>query len=250
MSFFKKLFSGKSKDATGSGKLPVHIAIIMDGNGRWAKKRGLPRNFGHREGSNTLKRIVKFCNGIGIKYMTVYAFSTENWNRPKSEVDTLMSLLLEYLKNADKELAGQNIRIRVIGEKTRLNEEIKNEITRVEKSTVDNTGLNLNIALNYGSRNEIVHAAKEIAKDVKLGKLKIEDINENALESRLYTACIPDPDLLIRTSGEERLSNFLLWQLAYAEFWYTDVLWPDFSKEHILEAIKVYQSRNRRFGGV
>lgn len=250
MSFFKKLFSGKYKDAAGNGKLPVHIAIIMDGNGRWAKKRGLPRNFGHREGSNTLKRIVKFCNGIGIKYMTVYAFSTENWNRPKSEVDTLMSLLLEYLKNADKELAGQNIRIRVIGEKTRLNEEIKNEITRVEKSTVGNTGLNLNIALNYGSRNEIVHAVKEIAKDVKLGKLKIEDINESALESRLYTACIPDPDLLIRTSGEERLSNFLLWQLAYTEFWYTDVLWPDFTKEHILEAIKVYQSRNRRFGGV
>lgn len=230
--------------------LPSHIAIIMDGNGRWASKRGLPRSAGHREGANTLKRIVRVCDGIGIKYLTVYAFSTENWHRPKEEVDALMSLLLEFLKNADKELAGKNIRIKVIGESEGLTVEIKREIARITENTINNTGLTLVIALNYGSRTEIVNAAARIARDVKRGSLKPEEVNEKLLSNYLYTAGTPDPDLVIRPSGENRLSNFLLWQSSYSEFWYSDILWPDFSKKHLLEAIEEFQRRNRRFGGL
>lgn len=230
--------------------LPSHIAIIMDGNGRWASKRGLPRSAGHREGANTLKRIVRVCDGIGIKYLTVYAFSTENWHRPKEEVDALMSLLLEFLKNADKELAGKNIRIKVIGESEGLTVEIKREIARITENTINNTGLTLVIALNYGSRTEIVNAAARIARDVKRGSLMPEEVNEKLLSNYLYTAGTPDPDLVIRPSGENRLSNFLLWQSSYSEFWYSDILWPDFSKKHLLEAIEEFQRRNRRFGGL
>jgi len=230
--------------------IPVHVAIIMDGNGRWANKRGLPRNAGHREGANTLKRIVKDCDELGIKYLTVYAFSTENWNRPKDEVDALMSLLLEFLRNADKELAGKNIRIKVIGEAEGLSDEIKKEIKRVVENTQMNTGLTLIIALNYGSRTEIAGAAAEIARHVRSGAINPEDINEKLFEKYLYTYGIPDPDLVIRPSGEYRLSNFLLWQTSYSEFWYSDVLWPDFTRKNLLDALASYQKRNRRFGGL
>ena len=249
MHFFNKVFKKVDNDIDMKN-LPGHIAIIMDGNGRWARKRGLPRNIGHKEGSNTLKNIVVFSNKIGIKYLTVYAFSTENWKRPKSEVDALMSLLLEYLKNAEQELSGRNIRIRVIGDKTGLPVEIQQQVEKVERLSAGNTGLNLNIALNYGSRDEIIYAVREVTKDIKNGKLNVDDVNEALLSGRLYTSGIPDPDLLIRTSGEKRISNFLLWQLAYTEFWYTDVLWPDFNDSHLLESIREYQKRHRRFGGI
>ncbi|WP_265443510.1 isoprenyl transferase [Acetivibrio straminisolvens] len=252
MSFLKNIFKIRNwkKSDIDYNKLPAHIAIIMDGNGRWAKKRALPRSVGHREGAKTLKEITTFCGEIGIKYLTVYAFSTENWKRPKSEVDALMNLLLDYLKNAETHIGGKSVRIQVIGDVSVFDDKIKKEIDRVTKLTSKNTGLILNIALNYGSRAEIVHAAKKIAKEVSEGKLKVDDIDEKVLNDGLYTAMIPDPDLLIRPGGEKRLSNFLLWQSAYTEFWYTDVLWPDFKKEHILDAIFEYQKRNRRFGGI
>lgn len=233
-----------------SRDLPVHIAVIMDGNGRWAARRGLPRNAGHREGANTLKRVVKECNAIGIKYLTAFAFSTENWNRPRQEVNALMQLLLEFLQNAEKELAGTNIRITVIGDTDKLSEEIRNEIDRVVANTAANTGLNLVIALNYGSRCEIAAAATRIARDVREGRIEPEDVDEELFSNYLYTSGIPDPDLVIRPSGEYRLSNFLLWQSSYSEFWYSDILWPDFSKEHLYQAISDYQNRNRRFGGL
>jgi undecaprenyl diphosphate synthase len=222
----------------------------MDGNGRWAARRGLPRNAGHREGANTLKRVVKECNAIGIKYLTAFAFSTENWNRPRQEVNALMQLLLEFLQNAEKELAGTNIRITVIGDTDKLSEEIRNEIDRVVANTAANTGLNLVIALNYGSRCEIAAAAARIARDVREGRIEPEDVDEELFSNYLYTSGIPDPDLVIRPSGEYRLSNFLLWQSSYSEFWYSDILWPDFSKEHLYQAISDYQNRNRRFGGL
>ena len=233
-----------------SRDLPVHIAVIMDGNGRWAARRGLPRNAGHREGANTLKRVVKECNAIGIKYLTAFAFSTENWNRPRQEVNALMQLLLEFLQNAEKEMAGTNIRITVIGDTDKLSEEIRNEIDRVVANTAANTGLNLVIALNYGSRCEIAAAAARIARDVREGRIEPEDVDEELFSNYLYTSGIPDPDLVIRPSGEYRLSNFLLWQSSYSEFWYSDILWPDFSKEHLYQAISDYQNRNRRFGGL
>ncbi len=230
--------------------LPAHVAIVMDGNGRWASGRGLPRSVGHREGANTLKKIVRYSNEIGIKYLTVYAFSTENWSRPKDEVDALMSLLLEFLKNAEREIAGENIKIKIIGDSNGLTEEIKKEIVRVMESTKKNNGLTLVIALNYGSRGEIVEMVRRIAMDVKKGGLSTDAINEQLVSNYLYTAGIPDPDLVIRPSGENRLSNFLLWQSSYAEFWYSNILWPDFSKKDLLEAVEEYQKRNRRYGGI
>jgi len=248
--FLERLFKNKKEVEIDTNRLPVHIAIIMDGNGRWAQKRGLTRSIGHREGSGTLKKLVGFCDDIGIKYLTVYAFSTENWKRPENEVNSLMSLLLNYLKNAEKELGGRNIRIRVIGDIKGLSGEIQEEIERVTISTRNNKGLTLNIALNYGSRDEMVSALKRMVQEAKEGKLGIEEINEIMITDRLYTTGIPDPDLLIRTGGEKRLSNFLLWQSAYTELWFSDELWPDFSEEHILEAIKEFQKRNRRYGGI
>ena len=250
MIFFKNIFKKSQKTEIDYSNLPQHIAIIMDGNGRWARKRSLPRSVGHREGAKTLKKITTFCGEIGIKYLTVYAFSTENWRRPQSEVDALMSLLLDYLKNAETHIGGKNVRIKTIGDVSVFNSEIKKEINRVTKLTSKNTGLELNIALNYGSRDEIVHAVKEIAKKVVQGKIKAEDISEEMLNDKLYTSDTPDPDLLIRPGGEKRLSNFLLWQSAYTELWYTDTLWPDFKEEHIIGAILDYQNRNRRFGGI
>lgn len=249
MKLIDRLFGSKIKQIDKS-KLPVHIAIIPDGNGRWAKRRGLPRTMGHKVGSENIKKIVKLCNNIGIKYLTVYAFSTENWSRPKSEVDALMSLLLEYLRNAEKELSGANIRINVIGNIAGLPSELQKEIPRVEELTRKNTGLNLVMALNYGGRKEILCAVKSIVKSVANGDIKMEDINEGVVSEHLYTKDIPDPDLIIRTSGEKRSSNFLLWQSAYSEFWFSEVLWPDFNEKHLLQALEDYQSRKRRFGGI
>lgn len=228
--------------------IPEHIAIIMDGNGRWAKKRGLSRSVGHREGSRTLRKIVEECYQLGVRYLTVYAFSTENWSRPKEEVDELMKLLLEYLRNAEKELAGKKVRIRVIGGKKHLPEEIIKEIRRVEENTENIEGLDFIIALNYGGRQELVEAVSKLVEDAKAGL--ISEIDEEAISKRLYTRDIPDPDLLIRTSGEMRISNFLIWQLSYSEFYFCDVLWPDFSPTHLRDAIISYQGRQRRFGGV
>lgn len=249
MLFFGR--KGRNKPVLEQGaQIPAHIAIIMDGNGRWAAKRGLPRSAGHREGANTLKKIVKASDKAGVKYLTVYAFSTENWTRPRDEVDTLMSLLLEFLRNADREIAGSNIRILVIGSEDGLSEEIKSEIAALQAKTRDNTGLTLVIALNYGGRNEITDAVKRIFQDCQKGGLRPEDINESLISSYLYTAGLPDPDLIIRPSGENRLSNFMLWQASYSEFWYSDILWPDFTGADLLQAISDYQKRNRRFGGV
>lgn len=254
MSFFSKLFKKNEIDKESFeidyNNLPVHIAIIMDGNGRWAKKRKLPRSVGHREGSNNLDKIAHFCGEIGIKYLTVYAFSTENWKRPKSEVNTLMDLLLDYLKNAESHIAGRSVRIKTIGDQSALSKEIQEQIVRVTKVTENNTGLTLNIAINYGGKDEIVHAVKELAREVAEGRVNHDSIDETMISKRLYTKDIPDPDLLIRPGGEKRISNFLIWQSAYTEFWYTDELWPDFKQEHIIEAIKEFQIRNRRFGGV
>lgn len=249
MGFFSKYFAQK-KINEDFKVVPNHIAIIPDGNGRWAKKRGLPRSIGHREGSMTIKKVVIYCSKIGVKNLTVYAFSTENWKRPQTEVDMLMNLLLEFLRNAEKELDGSNVRIKVIGDVNGLPKELQQEIVRVQNLTSINNGLSLNIALNYGSRCEMLNAVKEITKKVNEGKLSIDEIDETQFESCLYTTGIPDPDLLIRTSGEQRISNYLLWQCAYTEFWFTNELWPDIGESHIAEAIIAYEKRNRRYGGV
>ncbi len=244
------MFKKKPKKEIDYNNLPEHIGIIMDGNGRWAKKRGLPRSAGHSAGADTLKKIVTECNNMGIKYITVYAFSTENWKRPKEEVDYLMNLLLNYLKDAERTLAGENVVIRAIGSRKELSEEIQEQIIKTEEFTKNNTGIIMNIAVNYGSREEIVQAVKEISEKVKGGKIEKDDITAEMISANLYTKNQPDPDLIIRTSGEERISNFLLWQLAYSELWFTNKLWPDFNKEDLLEAIYDFQNRGRRFGGV
>lgn len=231
-------------------KVPQHIAIILDGNGRWAKAKGMPRNYGHAQGSKNVERICEEAWRMGIKYLTVYVFSTENWNRPDSEVSALMKLLRNYMKTCLKTAAKNDMKIRVIGDIDPLDDDIKNRIRELEAATVDNGGLNFTIALNYGSRDELTRAARKMAKDCEEGKLKAEDIDESVFESYLDTHDIPDPDLMIRTSGEQRLSNYLLWQLAYSEFYFTDVPWPDFTKEELVKAIEEYNHRHRRFGGV
>ncbi|MCI8598674.1 MAG: isoprenyl transferase [Lachnospiraceae bacterium] len=231
-------------------KIPQHVAIILDGNGRWAKAKGMPRNYGHAQGSKNVEIICREAWNIGIKYLTVYAFSTENWSRPQGEVDALMKLLRSYMKTCLKTAEKNHMRVRVIGDKTRLDEDIRKRIAELEEASRDNDGLNFQIAINYGSRDEMIRAMKRMAADQEAGKLKIEDISEKVFEDYLDTAGIPDPDLLIRTSGEQRLSNFLLWQLAYTEFYFADVHWPDFTKEELAKAIEVYQKRNRRYGGV
>ncbi len=230
--------------------IPQHVAIILDGNGRWAKKRLMPRNYGHMQGAKAVEQICEDADSIGIKYLTVYAFSTENWNRSKDEVDALMKLLRNYLKNCIERANNNNMRVRVIGEKSRLNDDIRSRIDELEECSKNNTGLNFTIAINYGSRDEIVRAVRRIAEDTAEGKLKGEQINEELISRYLDTGDLPDPDLLIRTSGEERLSNFLLWQLAYTEFYFTDVLWPDFNKAELVKAVEKYNSRDRRFGKV
>ena len=230
--------------------VPQHIAIILDGNGRWAKAKGMPRNYGHAQGSKNVERICEEAYRMGVKYLTVYAFSTENWNRPKDEVDALMKLLRNYMKTCLKTAAKNDMKVRVIGDKTGLDEDIRNRIAELEEATKDNGGLNFQIALNYGSRDEIVRAVRRVSEDVKEGKVKPEDIDEKMFETYLDTHGIPDPDLMIRTSGELRLSNYLLWQLAYTEFYFTDIPWPDFTKEELSKAIEQYNRRDRRYGGV
>ena len=230
--------------------VPQHIAIILDGNGRWAKKKGMPRNYGHAQGSKNVERICEEAYKMGVKYLTVYAFSTENWNRPKGEVDALMKLLRNYMKTCLKTAEKNRMKVRVIGDLTGLDEDIRTRILELEEASKNNDGLNFQIAINYGSRDEIVRAVRTLAKDCKEGKIEAEKITEEVLESYLDTHGIPDPDLLIRTSGELRLSNYLLWQLAYTELYVTDCLWPDFSQEELEKAILQYNKRDRRFGGV
>ncbi len=230
--------------------MPRHVAIILDGNGRWAKAKGMPRNYGHAQGSKNVERICEEAWRMGIKYLTVYAFSTENWNRPKDEVDALMKLLRNYMKTCLKTAAKNDMKIRVIGDITRLDEDIRSRIEELEESTKDNGGLNFQIAINYGSRDEITRAVRRIAADCRDGRLAAEEIDEQVIDRYLDTHDIPDPDLLIRTSGEQRLSNYLLWQLAYTEFYFTDVSWPDFTKEELLKAVEQYNARDRRYGGV
>lgn len=230
--------------------VPQHVAIILDGNGRWAKAKGMPRNYGHAQGSKNVERICEEAWRMGIKYLTVYAFSTENWNRPKSEVDALMTLLRNYMKTCLKTAKKNDMKIRVIGDIVPLDDDIKKRILELEEASKDNGGLNFTIALNYGSRDEIVRAVRKVAQDCVDGKVGPEDIDEKLYSSYLDTWDIPDPDLLIRTSGEQRLSNYLLWQLAYSEFYFTDVPWPDFTKEELIRAIEQYNNRDRRFGGI
>lgn len=230
-------------------RLPKHVGIIMDGNGRWAKKRGLPRSAGHRAGAQNLRTITEYAGKLGIQYITAYAFSTENWKRPKEEVDALMSLLLEYLKDKEQ-LAGQDVIIRVIGDRSALSEEINREIDVIEKETADRDGTVLYLAINYGGRQELVRAAQELARKSAEGELAPETITERMISEQIYTWDAPEADLIIRPSGELRLSNFLLWQSAYSEFWFSDICWPDFTKKDFARAILDYQNRNRRFGGV
>ena len=230
--------------------VPQHVAIILDGNGRWAKSKGMPRNYGHAQGSKNVERICEEAWRMGIKYLTVYAFSTENWQRPKSEVDALMKLLRNYMKTCLKTAEKNDMKIRVIGDIHPLDEDIKKRILELEEASRNNGGLNFTIALNYGSRDEMIRAVKRLAQDCVDQKVKPEDIDEKLYAAYLDTRELPDPDLLIRTSGELRLSNYLLWQLAYSEFYFTDVPWPDFTKEELIRAIEHYNSRERRFGGI
>lgn len=230
--------------------VPQHIAIILDGNGRWAKAMGMPRNYGHAQGSKNVEKICEEAWRMGIKYLTVYAFSTENWSRPENEVAALMKLLRNYMKTCLKTAAKNDMKIRVIGDIEPLDDDIKSRIRELEAATTDNGGLNFTIALNYGSRDELTRAAQKMAKDCAEGKIKAEEIDESVFETYLDTHGIPDPDMMIRTSGEQRLSNYLLWQLAYSEFYFTDVPWPDFTKEELVKAIEEYNHRHRRFGKV
>ena len=231
-------------------KIPQHIAIILDGNGRWAKAKGMPRNYGHTAGARNVETVCQAAHDLGVKYVTMYAFSTENWNRPEGEVEALMKLLESYLKNCIKTADKNNMRVRVIGDTTRLSERFQERIRELEAASAKNDGLNLQIAINYGSRDEMTRAMRRMSEDVAAGKRKPEEITESVFEEYLDTAGIPDPDLLIRTSGELRLSNFLLWQLAYSEFYFTDVPWPDFHKEELERAIEAYNKRDRIFGGL
>ncbi|WGV57912.1 isoprenyl transferase [Brevibacillus brevis] len=233
-----------------SGKIPEHVAIIMDGNGRWANKRSLPRVAGHRAGMKAVKEVVKAADEIGVRYMTMYAFSTENWKRPRDEVDFLMKLPQEFLSTELDELIERGVRIRMVGSKNELPSHTLKALLEAEERTKDNSGLQLNFALNYGGRDELAKAFSVMAAQVKAGELQPEQLTEELISSYLYTSEIPDPDLLIRTSGEIRLSNFMLWQLAYTELWFTDVLWPDFTREHFYQAIVEYQGRARRYGAV
>ena len=231
------------------GNIPKHIAIIMDGNGRWAKARNIPRAMGHKAGVETIREIVKECNRLGVRYLTLYAFSTENWSRPQEEINSLMRLLVEYLKNEFNELHSNGIVINAIGEISKLPLICQNELNIASEKTKNNKGLILNLALNYGGRDEITRAFNLMYKDIKSGKLKEDHINEKIISNYMYTRNMPDPEIIIRPSGEKRLSNFLLWQCAYSEFWYSDIKWPDFKKEQLHKAILDYQKRDRRFGG-
>ena len=248
----KKLFNRKQSDtpAIDSNAIPKHVAIIMDGNGRWAKRRGMPRSMGHRAGADVLKQIVIAADDIGIRALTVYGFSTENWKRPEQEVSLLMALIKEYLNNNVKYMHEHNVRIRFIGYIGALSEELQQIIRDAELLTQNNTGLTLQLAINYGGRDEIVRTIRDITSSVKAGTITTDDITEDYVSSQLFTKEFSDVDLLIRPSSDFRISNFLLWQLAYAEFWFTYLHWPDFTKETLLEAVAAYQKRERRFGGL
>lgn len=230
--------------------IPKHVAIILDGNGRWAKARNLPRNMGHVEGAKRVEEMCEIAYNRGVQYLTVYAFSTENWSRPAEEVEALMKLLRNYLVNCIKRSMKNNMCVRIIGDKSRLDEDIQKAIADLEEATKDNTGLHFTIAINYGGRDEIVRAIKKISAKVADGSLKEEDINEKLVSDTIDTAGLPDPDLLIRTCNEYRISNFLPWQIAYSEFYFTEVTWPDFGAEELERAIESYQSRTRKFGGL
>ena len=240
---------GKNK-TKGEVNLPRHIGIIMDGNGRWAKKRGLPRTAGHTAGAANFRTITKYASSIGIEYLTVYAFSTENWSRPQEEVSALMGLFKDYLEEALRDFMDENIKVRFIGDVSKFPEELRELIHEVEVASSVKTGMVLNLAMNYGGRSELVRSFKTIAEDIKNGKILPEDITEEIIGNNLYTEGQPDPDLIIRPSGEQRLSNFMLWQSAYSEFVFFDILWPDFKTKHLDEAIERFTSRNRRFGAV
>ena len=231
-------------------KIPAHVALILDGNGRWAKKRGLPRQLGHKKGCETLERVVEDAARLGIRYLTVYGFSTENWKRPEEEVGALMQLFRFYAKRLLAMAEKNNIRVRMIGERSRFAPDIVGAINVLEEKTKENTGMTFVIAVNYGSRDEITRGMRKMAQDVADGKVSPDQITEDTIGSYLDTAGVPDPDLLIRTSGEQRLSNFLMWQLAYTEFYFTDVAWPDFHKAELVQAIEKYNQRDRRYGGV
>lgn len=231
-------------------KVPNHIAIILDGNGRWAKAKGLPRNAGHVQGAKTVETICEDAYKLGVQYLTVYAFSTENWNRPQDEVDALMKLLRNYMKNCLKIAAKNNMCVRVIGDKTRLDADIQESIAKLEEATKENTGLHFSIAINYGGRDEIRRAVTKLAAKAQLGEIAPEDITEEMISKQLDTGDYPDPDLLIRTCNEQRISNFLLWQLAYTELYFTPVPWPDFNKQELIKAIEAYNRRDRRFGAL
>ena len=233
-----------------SGPIPRHVAIIMDGNGRWAKKRGLPRVAGHREGMKTVREIARAADELGIEVLTLYSFSTENWKRPREEVDYLMRLPEEFLRTELDELVRRNVQVRMIGDETQLPAHTLSAIRRFQEATRDNSGLILNFALNYGSRDEILRAVRQIVEEVQSGKVDKDAIDEAVMNRCLYTAGLPDPDLVIRTSGEIRVSNFMLWQMAYSELWFTDISWPDFRRNHFFQAIEDYQHRSRRFGAV
>ena len=252
MKWFSKKHTLKQNDYNDIDptRLPRHVAIIMDGNGRWAQKKGLPRTLGHRAGAETLREIVKTASEMGIQVLTAYAFSTENWRRPADEVSLLMSLLSDYLDNELAELAENNVQVRFIGDTGDLALSLQKKVEKAQALTAHNTGLILNLAVNYGGRAELTRAVKIISEKVLRRELDPEQINETIIEEHLYTANLPAPDLLIRPSGDFRISNFLLWQMAYTEFWFTEIHWPDFKSEHLLQAVRDYQQRDRRFGGI
>lgn len=238
------------EDLTKGLKIPTHVSVIMDGNGRWAKKRGMPRTYGHSVGANNVMDLVEDANSLGIRYLTVYAFSTENWNRPALEVKTLMRLFRKYIKICYKKAMDNNTRVRVIGEQSGLPEDLQELVRVLERDTKDNDGMQFQIAINYGSRDEMIRGMRKMLKDYDAGKLSADELTEERFSSYLDTAGIPDPDLMIRTSGELRLSNWMMWQHAYSEFYFTDVAWPDFHKKDLIDAIRAYTARDRRYGRV
>jgi len=238
------------QNSTNERKIPTHVAIILDANGRWAKQRHMPRKVGHAQGSKTVETICEEAWRMGIKYLTVYAFSTENWNRPQDEVDALMSLLRSYMKDCIKISCKNDMRVRIIGDKTKLDQDIQDSIEKLEEDSKNNQGLNFQVAINYGGRDELTRAVQKVASKVKNGQLEPSEITDEIIAAELDTAGIPDPDLLIRTAGEQRISNFLLWQLSYSEFYFPEVLWPDFTKEDLEKAVDFFNGRVRKFGKV
>lgn len=250
MTFFSKFKKQVKHGVPDMSKLPKHIAIIMDGNGRWAKKRGLPRTAGHKVGSETFRKIATYCNDIGISYLTVYAFSTENWKRPKDEVSAIMKLLEEYILEAFEKVRRDNIHLEFWGDRTKLSPKLQQMMAEVEERSKDMTGIHVNVCLNYGARDELCRACRLLSEDVMQGKLKVNEIDEDVISRHLYSSHVPDPELIIRPSGEIRVSNFLLWQSAYSEYYFTEKLWPDFNERELDRAIVAFQSRARRFGGV